>query len=53
MALQRDEWLDVARKVDWEFRYVDEREVYPEVVSGSPWLPHEAWKNWEETYRNT
>jgi toluene monooxygenase system protein A len=53
MALRRDDWLDVARKVDWEYRYVDERDVFPEVVSGTPWLPHEAWKDWEEVYRNT
>ena len=26
MVLRRDDWLDLARKVDWTPRYVDERE---------------------------
>jgi len=53
MALRRDDWLDVARKVDWTYRYVDEREVFPEGVSGTPWLPQKAWKDWNEVYRTT
>lgn len=53
MTLLRDDWLDLARKVDWEYTYVTEREVFPEVVSGTPWLPHAAWANWEEAYRST
>jgi len=35
----RDEWCDLARKLDWSFSYVDEREVFPEALAGSPWLP--------------
>ena len=53
MVLRRDDWIELARKVDWTYRYVDERDVFPEAVSGSPWLPHDAWKNWTETYRTT
>jgi toluene monooxygenase system protein A len=53
MALRRDDWLDVARKVDWTFRYVDEREAFPESVSGTPWLGQQAWKDWNEVYRTT
>ncbi|MGQ0617099.1 MAG: toluene monooxygenase [Acidimicrobiia bacterium] len=53
MPLRRDDWLDVARKVDWNFRYVSEEDVYPATMSGTPWLPHEAWKDWNEVYRNT
>jgi toluene monooxygenase system protein A len=53
MALRRDDWLDVARKVDWTYRYVDEREVFPESMSGTPWLPQQAWKDWNEVYRTT
>lgn len=49
----QDSWVDLARKVDWTFRYVDERQVYPDEVSGRPWLPHEAWANWDEPYRTT
>jgi toluene monooxygenase system protein A len=49
----RDGWFDLARKVDWTFRYVREADVYPPLVSGSPWLPHSAWAQWEEPYRTT
>ena len=45
MVLRRDDWIELARKVDWTYRYVDERDVFPEAVSGSPWLPHDAWKD--------
>ena len=29
--LARDEWLGLARKLDWEYSYVQEAEVFPEV----------------------
>src|SRR5262245_31256750 len=51
--LKRAEWLDLARKLDWSFSYVDEKEVFPEEMSGRPWLSHEAWKDWDEPYRTT
>ena len=51
--LPREEWLDLARKLDWTYSYVDEREVFPEVASGTPWLPHEAWAAWNEPFRTT
>lgn len=51
--LPRDEWLDLARKVDWEFSYVTERDAFPEVTSGSPWLRQEEWKDWDEPFRTT
>ncbi|MGQ0617552.1 MAG: toluene monooxygenase [Acidimicrobiia bacterium] len=53
MSLRRDDWLDVARKVDWNFKYAEEHDVYPDVMSGTPFLPHEAWKDWTEVYRNS
>ena len=40
MVLRRDDWLDLARKVDWTPRYVEERELFPEEISGRPWLTH-------------
>jgi len=49
----RDEWLDLARKLDWDLSYVDERELYPEAVSGRPWLKSAAWQRWEEPYRTS
>ena len=54
MSLPRDEWLDVARKVDWTYRYVTEQELFPEAMSGTPWLGHdEAWSDWSEAYRTS
>jgi toluene monooxygenase system protein A len=53
VALQRDQWLDLARKLDWDYTYVDERDVFPELVSGRPWLPHAAWAEWDEPYRTS
>ncbi len=54
MALRRDDWLDLARKVDWTYTYADERELFPPEMSGEPWLPHEpAWADWNESYRTT
>src|SRR5690242_11565051 len=53
MVLARDDWLDVARKVDWTYRYADEGAIYPEEVSGLPWLAQDAWRGWNETYRTT
>jgi len=53
MVLRRDDWLDLARKVDWTPRYVDERELFPEEISGRPWLTHDAWRDWNEAYRTT
>jgi toluene monooxygenase system protein A len=52
-VLKRDDWLDLARKLDWEFSYVREEDVYPEVQSGTPWLPHSEWQDWEEPFRTT
>ncbi len=51
--LERDEWLDLARKVDWELTYVGERDAFPEVASGSPWLPGSAWRAWDEPFRTS
>jgi toluene monooxygenase system protein A len=51
--LARDDWFDLARKLDWDYSYVDEAEVFPPAVSGSPWLPHEQWAEWDEPYRTT
>ena len=54
LALLRDEWLDLARKVDWTYSYVTERQVFPEDMSGTPWLAHaDAWSDWAEVYRTS
>lgn len=51
--LNREDWLDLARRLDWEYSYVKEEEVFPLAVSGSPWLPHSAWQDWDEPYKTT
>lgn len=51
--MNRDEWLPLARELDWELGYVDEREVYPEAISGTPWLGAAQWRSWDEPYRTT
>lgn len=51
MAAQRQEWLDLARELDWEPSYVDPRALFPESISGKPWLPGDAWAGWSEPYR--
>ena len=51
--LARDAWSTLARKLDWDFSYVSEREVYPEIISGTPWLSHAEWQDWDEPYRTT
>ena len=51
--LGREEWLPLARKLDWDYSYVREDEVFPEVISGRPWLPHSEWKDWEESFKTS
>lgn len=43
--------MDLARKLDWEFSYVSEEAVFPQAISGRPWLHHDAWQGWDEPYR--
>jgi toluene monooxygenase system protein A len=49
----REEWLDLARKLDWEPSYVDAHALFPEEQSGEPWLPQGAWAGWDEPYRTS
>lgn len=48
-----EQWLPLARKLDWTYRYVGERDVFPPETSGEPWLPHAAWALWDEPYHTT
>ena len=51
--LKREEWLPLARKLDWDYSYVSEADVFPEEISGRPWLPHSEWKDWEESFKTS
>lgn len=53
MALARDEWLYLARDLDWEFSYVREDEAFPPEIAGEPYLPQAAWAGFREPYRTT
>ena len=52
-AVRRDDWLDLARKVDWELTYVREADAFPEDASGRPWLAGAQWRDWDEPFRTT
>ncbi len=51
--MPRDEWSDLARKLDWAFTYVDERAAFPETLAGTPWLHASEWQGWDEPFRST
>jgi toluene monooxygenase system protein A len=51
--LKREQWLDLARKLDWDYSYVREEEVFPDMPSGRPFLPHSEWAGWDEPFRIT
>jgi toluene monooxygenase system protein A len=51
--MDRDDWLPLARKLDWTFRYVKEEDAFPREVSGDPWLGQNEWSHWEEPYQTT
>src|SRR5688500_5326611 len=51
--LARDEWLDLARKLDWTYSYVSEKELFPETAAGAPWLSQEEWRDWDEPYKTS
>jgi toluene monooxygenase system protein A len=51
--LRREQWLELARKLDWEFSYVSEQDAFPAEQSGSPWLPAAEWAGWDEPYKTS
>jgi toluene monooxygenase system protein A len=51
--LKREDWMDLARGLDWELSYVDERQAFPPEIAGEPWLPGAAWSRWNEPYKTT
>ena len=49
--LAREKWLALARKLDRNYSYAREEEVFPEVISGRPWLLHSEWKDGKNPLR--
>jgi toluene monooxygenase system protein A len=54
MALTSDNTLAAScPQLDWEYSCVREDEVFPRVISGTPWLPHSDWQDWEEAFKTS
>ena len=51
--LKRDEWLASRASSTGSCPTCREQEAFPEVQSGSPWLPHAEWRDWDEPYRTS
>jgi toluene monooxygenase system protein A len=49
--LARSDWYHLSRDTNWTFRYVDEKEVFPEELSGSHRVSTEGWLAWDEPYK--
>lgn len=49
----RQDWQRFARKLDWTYSYVDEHEVFPEELAGTPWLASVEWSDWDEPFRTS
>jgi toluene monooxygenase system protein A len=52
-TVARDTWLPLARRLDWEFSYVPEEEVFPEAWSGTPRLTAQLWQQWNDAASTT
>ena len=51
--LQRRDYYDTARDMNWAFSYVSEDEVFPEELSKSFGIHGEEWWGWDEPYKLT
>lgn len=51
--LKRERWLPFAQKLDWDYSYVSEKAVFPEVTSGGPWLGQKEWSDWDEPFKTS
>lgn len=49
--LNRDDWYDISRDVDWEPTYVDAGEAFPEGWQGLGKVPKHAFGEWDEPFR--
>jgi len=53
MLLNRDDWYDTSRDLDWELSYVDPEVAFPREWSGIGAQPKSAWGGnaWDEPFR--
>lgn len=52
-SLERSQWYDLTRDMNWTFTYVDEKDVFPEELSNSHGIAAEDWWGWDEPYKVT
>jgi Methane/Phenol/Toluene Hydroxylase./YHS domain. len=51
MLLNRDDWYETSRDLDWTLSYVDEGAAFPTEWTGAAGIPGDAWQVWEEPFR--
>jgi toluene monooxygenase system protein A len=51
MLLNRDDWYETSRDLDWTLSYVDRDEAFPASWTGADGIPEDAWQAWEEPFR--
>ncbi|WP_156296907.1 isoprene monooxygenase oxygenase subunit alpha [Mycobacterium paragordonae] len=51
MLLNRDDWYDTSRDLQWDCTYVDQKVAFPEQWTGAANIPEEAWRKWDEPFR--
>jgi len=51
--LNREEPLSLARKLDSDYSYVREEEVFLDGIRERPLAPHSEWNEWEESLRTS
>lgn len=52
-VLNREDWYDIARDVEWTLSYVKEEDAFPAELQGAAGIPRDAWAAWDEPYRAT
>jgi 1,2-phenylacetyl-CoA epoxidase catalytic subunit len=51
MQLNRDDWYEISRDLDWTLSYVDDDVAFPPMWTGTRDIPKQAWDEWEEPFR--
>jgi toluene monooxygenase system protein A len=51
MLLNRDDWYETSRDLDWTLSYVQPDAAFPATWSGVEDIPADAWQAWEEPFR--
>lgn len=51
MLLNRDDWYDIGRDLDWDLSYVDPEVAFPAGWTGVGDIPKDAWQKWDEPFR--